>query len=57
MHRPIGDDFRFNFNISFETRGAGGGGSVVQCLTRDLKVVSSILAHGSFLVRGAALSR
>ena len=33
----------------------GPGGSVVQCSARDLKVASSILAHGSFLVRGAAL--
>ena len=34
---------------------AAGGpdGSAVQYLARDLKVGSSILAHGSFLVRGA----
>ena len=29
---------------------------MVQCSTRDLKVVSSILAHGSFLVRSSTLS-
>ena len=29
---------------------------MVQCLARDLKVVSSILAYGSFLVREVALS-
>ena len=34
----------------------GAGGSVVQCLAHDLKVVSSFLGHGSFLARGAALS-
>ena len=34
----------------------GPGGSVVQCSARDLKVASSILGHGSLLVRGAALS-
>ena len=36
--------------------GKGSDGSVVQCLARDLKVANSILAHGSFLVRGIALS-
>ena len=34
----------------------GPGDSVVQCLARDLKVASSNLAHGSFLVRGVVLS-
>ena len=28
------------------------GGSVVQCLTRDIKVASSIMPHGTFLVKG-----
>ena len=32
------------------------GGLVVQCSARDLKVAGSILAHGSFLMRGSALS-
>ena len=32
------------------------GGSVVQCSSCDLKVVSSILAHSSFLVRWVVLS-
>ena len=31
-------------------------GCGVQCSTRDLKVASSILAHGNFLVRELALS-
>ena len=29
----------------------GESGSVVQCSARDLKVVGSILDHGSFLVK------
>ena len=32
------------------------GGCVVQCSAHGLNVVSSILAHGSFLVRGVVLS-
>ena len=31
------------------------GGSVVQCSACDLKIASSILGYGNFLVRGAAL--
>ena len=31
-------------------------GPVIQWLARELKVLSSIVAHGSFLVKGAALS-
>ena len=38
-----------------ENLGRGSGGSVVQCLAHNLRIVSSILAHGSFLVRGSAL--
>ena len=34
---------------------SGPVGSVVQWSARHLKVVSSILAHGSFLVRGSTL--
>ena len=34
----------------------GPGGFVVQCSTRELRVVGSILDHGSFLVRGSTLS-
>ena len=41
--------------ISYIARGPDG--SMAQCLARDLKVASSILAHGSFLMRGIALSR
>ena len=41
-------------NVSLHIQGSGG--SVVQCSARDLKVASSILVHGSFLVRRAALS-
>ena len=33
----------------------GVGGRVVQCSAHDLKVVSLILAHGSFQVRGSTL--
>ena len=33
----------------------GPGGSVVQCSARGLKVMSLILAHSSFSMRGLAL--
>ena len=33
------------------------GGSMVQCWAGELRIASSILAHGRFLVRGVALSR
>ena len=34
----------------------GSAGSVILCSARVLKIANSILAHGSFLVRGVALS-
>ena len=40
----------------YSNRSRSASGSVVQCSARGLKVASSILAHGSFLVRGVALS-
>ena len=40
---------------AFETFDLGGRSDSVQCSVRDLKVVSWIQAHGSFLVRGVAL--
>ena len=40
--------------VTVALRGLGGSG--VQCLARDLKVVSWILADSSFLMRGMVLS-